>query len=54
MRGHEDWAGIFPAALTIFDEVGRLDEDATAAHIDRLVREARTGWSSPGRAANLY
>src|SRR5688572_16507050 len=31
------WRGIFPAALTMFDREGRVDEDATSAHLDRLI-----------------
>ncbi|MBI2755423.1 MAG: dihydrodipicolinate synthase family protein [Chloroflexi bacterium] len=31
------WGGIMPAALTMFTVSGRLDLDATAAHIDDLV-----------------
>jgi 4-hydroxy-tetrahydrodipicolinate synthase len=38
-----DWAGIYPAALTMFDAAGRLDEAATAAHIARLVDEGAHG-----------
>ena len=38
-----DWGGIFPAALSIFDAAGRLDEDATAQHVDRLVRDGAHG-----------
>lgn len=38
-----DWAGIYPAALTMFDAVGRLDEAATAAHIERLVDDGAHG-----------
>jgi 4-hydroxy-tetrahydrodipicolinate synthase len=38
-----DWAGIYPAALTMFDAQGRLDEEATAAHLDHLVREGAHG-----------
>ena len=39
----EQWSGVFPACLTMFDNRGRLDEDATAAHIDRLIREGAHG-----------
>jgi 4-hydroxy-tetrahydrodipicolinate synthase len=38
-----EWAGIFPAALTMFDDAGHLDEEATAAHLDRLVRDGAHG-----------
>lgn len=38
-----DWTGVYPAALTMFDAAGRLDEDATAAHLDRLVRDGAHG-----------
>jgi 4-hydroxy-tetrahydrodipicolinate synthase len=41
--GHITWAGIFPAALTMFDRDGRLDEDATARHIDRLIGDGAHG-----------
>ncbi|MGD7706193.1 dihydrodipicolinate synthase family protein [Microlunatus sp. Y2014] len=37
------WAGIFPAALTMFDERGRLDEAATADHLDWLVGQGAHG-----------
>ena len=36
--GHAKWTGIFPAALTMFNADGSLDEVATSAHIDSLVR----------------
>lgn len=35
--------GIFPAALTTFDEAGRLDEEATARHWDWLIRQGVDG-----------
>ena len=38
-----DWAGVFPAALTMFDHDGQLDEVATAAHIDYLIRSGAHG-----------
>ncbi|MGW3955496.1 dihydrodipicolinate synthase family protein [Streptomyces sp. NPDC004752] len=37
------WGGIFPAALTMFDARGRLDEDATAAHLDWLIGQGAHG-----------
>jgi 4-hydroxy-tetrahydrodipicolinate synthase len=37
------WSGIFPAALTMFDERGELDDDLMAAHLDRLIREGAHG-----------
>ncbi|MFG2044526.1 dihydrodipicolinate synthase family protein [Dactylosporangium sp. NPDC048998] len=37
------WSGIFPAALTMFDAHGRLDEEATAAHLDWLVGQGAHG-----------
>src|SRR5689334_1452019 len=37
------WAGIYPAALTMFDEQGRLDEDATADHLDHLIADGAHG-----------
>ena len=43
MNGPIDWAGIYPAALTMFDGAGRLDEDATAAHLDRLIADGAHG-----------
>lgn len=43
MPGKIDWAGIYPAALTMFDAAGRLDEAATAAHIERLVDDGAHG-----------
>jgi 4-hydroxy-tetrahydrodipicolinate synthase len=40
---HVDWAGIYPAAMTMFDAAGAIDEAATAAHIDRLIGEGAHG-----------
>ncbi|GAA0992281.1 4-hydroxy-tetrahydrodipicolinate synthase [Acrocarpospora macrocephala] len=37
------WGGIFPAALTMFDAHGRLDEDASAAHVDWLIGQGAHG-----------
>ena len=38
-----DWQGIYPAALTMFDAAGHLDEEATGAHLERLVGEGAHG-----------
>jgi 4-hydroxy-tetrahydrodipicolinate synthase len=38
-----DWTGIYPAALTMFDAQGRLDEEATGAHLDSLIRQGARG-----------
>lgn len=35
--------GIFPAALTMFDAAGRLDEEATARHWEWLIRQGVDG-----------
>src|SRR6476661_8885872 len=35
--------GIFPAALTMFDKENRVDESATAAHWDWLIRQGVDG-----------
>jgi 4-hydroxy-tetrahydrodipicolinate synthase len=43
MDGHRAWAGVFPAVLTMFDADGRLDDDATARHIDRLIQYGAHG-----------
>src|SRR5439155_27032760 len=43
MTRPSSWAGIYPAALTMFDERGRLDDDATAAHFDHLIAEGAHG-----------
>jgi len=43
MSDRLDWAGIFPAALTMFDAEGRLDDELNAAHLDRLVRAGAHG-----------
>ncbi len=43
MTRRVDWTGIYPAALTMFDAQGRLDEEATAAHLDALVRQGAHG-----------
>ena len=37
------WGGIFPAALTMFDADGALDEEATAAHLERLLADGAHG-----------
>jgi 4-hydroxy-tetrahydrodipicolinate synthase len=41
--GPRSWAGIFPAALTMFDAHGGIDEWAMRAHLDRLVGEGAHG-----------
>lgn len=38
-----EWAGVFPAVLTMFDAAGRLDEDAMVAHVEHLVDEGAHG-----------
>ncbi len=38
-----DWAGIFPASLTMFTERGDLDEEAQGQQLDRLIREGSHG-----------
>lgn len=43
MPARIDWAGIYPAALTMFDATGRLDEASTAAHIERLLENGAHG-----------
>jgi 4-hydroxy-tetrahydrodipicolinate synthase len=47
------WGGIFPAALTMFDESGALDEDATAAHIERLLEEGAHGVVAGGTSGEF-
>jgi 4-hydroxy-tetrahydrodipicolinate synthase len=37
------WAGVYPAALTMFDRSGALDRDAYAAHLDHLVESGAHG-----------
>lgn len=37
------WAGIYPAALTMFDAHGAVDDEATIAHFDRLIRDGAHG-----------
>jgi 4-hydroxy-tetrahydrodipicolinate synthase len=37
------WSGIVPAALTMFTPSGELDDDASAAHVDRLIRDGAHG-----------
>ncbi len=39
----EKFRGIFPAALTTFDKDNNLDEDATAAHWEWLIRQGVDG-----------
>ncbi|GAA0411724.1 4-hydroxy-tetrahydrodipicolinate synthase [Acrocarpospora corrugata] len=43
MQATTIWGGIFPAALTMFDARGRLDEDASAAHVDWLIGQGAHG-----------
>ncbi|MBR9824520.1 MAG: dihydrodipicolinate synthase family protein [Alphaproteobacteria bacterium] len=38
-----DWAGVFPAATTQFDETGRVDLPATQKVIDNLIRDGVHG-----------
>ena len=42
-RSPDEWAGVFPASLTMFDSAGKLDESATAAHVERLVADGAHG-----------
>lgn len=37
------WGGVVPAALTMFDAAGDVDEAATAAHIDDLIGQGAAG-----------
>jgi 4-hydroxy-tetrahydrodipicolinate synthase len=37
------WKGIVPAALTMFTASGELDDEATGAHVDRLIRDGAHG-----------
>ena len=39
----EKFHGIFPAALTMFDEANNLDEERTARHWDWLIRQGVDG-----------
>lgn len=39
----ERFRGIFPAALTMFDERGEIDEESTALHWDWLIRQGVDG-----------
>jgi 4-hydroxy-tetrahydrodipicolinate synthase len=39
----EAWSGIYPASLTMFGADGELDDDATAAHIERLIADGADG-----------
>lgn len=48
-----DWAGMYPAAMTMFDERGRVDEDATAAHAARLVEDGVQGIVSAGTSGEF-
>lgn len=48
-----DWAGIYPAAMTMFDERGRVDEDATAAHAARLVEDGVQGIVAAGTSGEF-
>jgi 4-hydroxy-tetrahydrodipicolinate synthase len=53
MSGGVGWAGIYPAALTMFDARGRLDEEATAEHLDRLVRDGAHGIVAAGTSGEF-
>lgn len=48
-----DWAGIYPAAMTMFDERGRVDEDATAAHVAQLVEDGVQGVVAAGTSGEF-
>lgn len=48
-----DWAGVYPAAMTMFDERGRIDEDATAAHTARLVEDGVQGIVAAGTSGEF-
>ncbi len=48
-----DWAGTYPAVMTMFDERGRVDEDATAAHVARLVDEGVQGIVAAGTSGEF-
>ncbi len=37
------WEGIIPAAMTMFDERGKVDKEATAAHLNWLIGEGVQG-----------
>ena len=37
------WAGVYPAALTMFDRSGALDRDAYAGHLEHLVASGAHG-----------
>ncbi len=37
------WSGIFPAALTMFDEAGALDRPATRRHYESLIEQGADG-----------
>ncbi len=43
MNAATTWEGIFPAAMTMFDKRGQLDEKATLRHFDWLVQEGIQG-----------
>ena len=40
----EKFHGIFPAALTMFDQDNDLDEDLTCKHWDWLIGQGATAW----------
>jgi 4-hydroxy-tetrahydrodipicolinate synthase len=42
-QGSAAWAGIFPAALTMFSARGKLDEGATRRHMEWLISEGADG-----------
>ena len=43
MTARADWAGIYPASLTMFNASGDLDDDAMARQLDRLIAEGAHG-----------
>ena len=43
MTARVDWAGIYPASLTMFTASGDLDDDAMARQLDRLIAEGAHG-----------
>ena len=53
MNESATWEGIFPAAMTMFDKDGELNEKATLQHFDWLVREGVQGMVIAGTSGEF-
>lgn len=49
-----DWTGSFPALTTPFDEMGRIDEQAFAANVNRLIAAGADGFVVAGCTGEFW